>query len=159
MGATFNLVVLSLGANLDQPQVQIEKAYRQIQEEIGEILKYSSFYITEPWGFEAETKFVNSAIFVQSKLDLEALLATCQEIETRIGRKSKSIEGYESRLIDIDIIDFSGLIIESEKIVTPHRLMHLRSFVLEPMSEILPNWKHPIFNKSCLELLKDVSTD
>ncbi len=157
MRTELNLVILSFGANLEDPQLQIERAYELVESQVGHILKRSSFYQTEAWGFKSESKFVNTVILIESKLDLEPLLNACKKIEKVLGRKPKTISGYESRLIDIDIVDFSGVTYRSENLIVPHEFMHERSFVLEPLKEILPNWKHPIFNKNCHDLLGEIS--
>lgn len=156
MRTELNLVILSFGANLEDPQLQIERAYALVESQVGHILKRSSFYQTEAWGFKSASKFVNSVILIESKLDLESLLKACKLIENVMGRKPKTKSGYESRLIDIDIIDFSGISYCSENLIVPHEFMHQRAFVLEPLNEILPQWKHPILRKNCQDLLDEI---
>lgn len=157
MGVELNHVVLSLGANLGNPQRQIKLAYEQIEERVGVILLKSSFYKSEPWGFQSDSKFTNTAIYIETKLQMMELLEACQRIEKELGRQPQKSEKYESRLIDIDIIDFSGEVLSSQLLDLPHPIMHLRLFVLEPMLEILPDWRHPVFNKTCRELILDIS--
>ena len=156
MGVEVNLVILSLGANLGDPKRQITSAYDQIQSKAGVILLKSSFYSTEPWGFKSDSLFINSAILIETKLQKTELLNVCQQIEKDLGRSQKENGQYESRLIDIDLIDYSGEIVDGESLVLPHYLMHERLFVLEPVNEILPNWIHPVLRKNCEEMIAEL---
>jgi 2-amino-4-hydroxy-6-hydroxymethyldihydropteridine diphosphokinase len=153
-----DLVILGLGSNIGDSKHNILKAYDQIENDLGPILAKSSFYQSPSWGFKANQDFVNSVIFIQSSHSAEQLLKLIKIIEKNMGRSPKTAEGYESRVIDIDILDFSGVTLERDNLILPHPLMSERAFVLRPLAEILPNWIHP---KSGLEIkeLTDKLTD
>lgn len=136
--------IISLGANLGDRIATIESAYRQIEKSCGRIKKKSSLYSTPPWGFESDQYFINSVIQIETEFSIEPLLARLKRIEKELGRAEKiNKNGYEDRLIDIDIIDFEQIILKSEALIVPHSKMHLRNFVLIPLAEIEPNWRHP----------------
>ncbi|NOQ71841.1 MAG: 2-amino-4-hydroxy-6-hydroxymethyldihydropteridine diphosphokinase [Crocinitomix sp.] len=148
-------VFISLGSNLGNRIDNIEKAYIAIESTIGVIELASSFYKTPPWGFQSKEAFVNSLIRVSTELELEALLVQLKEIEQELGRKKKdSKTGYQDRLIDLDIIDYDGLVFSSDLITVPHERLHLRNFVIFPLEEIAPNWIHPSL-KIDVETLKE----
>lgn len=132
----------------------IDKAVRLVSERCGEVIKYSSKYKSEPWGFKDKVDdFVNIAILIDTVLSPFELLQECISIEKELGRiqKTKS-NNYSSRTIDIDIIFYDSLIIDTEILKIPHPLMQDRMFVLKPINEIAPKFIHPIFNKSIQEL-------
>lgn len=145
--------ILALGSNLGDRQTNLIKATALISNRIGKIIAQSSVVETEPWGFVSEYPFVNQIIIVHSTLSAEAILASTQQIEKELGRITKSTDGhYTDRLIDIDLIDYNGEIIEKNHLQLPHPHMHERLFVLTPLCEILPTWEHPIFHKTAQEL-------
>lgn len=146
-------VYISLGSNQGESIKILESAYTQIEEKVGEVIQKSSFYETQPWGFDADTNFVNSLIEVRTKLNASETLEKLQEIELNLGRIRSKKEGYESRTIDLDIITFNNDVFLTKNIEIPHPRMHLRAFVLIPLKEINPKWCHPVTNKGIEELL------
>jgi 2-amino-4-hydroxy-6-hydroxymethyldihydropteridine diphosphokinase len=151
------LVILSFGSNVGNGVANISKAYEMLGQTAGEILKTSSFYKSPPWGFDADQDFINSVVFMQTSYPAEKLLKELKLIEVELGRKNKTKEEYESRIIDIDIIDFSGEVISQQALEVPHPLMTERAFVLGPLTEILPFWTHPKLGVKSSELLKELS--
>lgn len=131
-----NTLYLSLGSNID-PRIEfIAQAYKEL-ERYGEIVKKSSYYRTEAWGFESESYFVNSCICWQTGLDPLESLRFIKKIELKLGRKKKKKEQiYSDRPIDIDIIFFNQDKIDHQELKVPHILYHQRNFVLVPLSEI-----------------------
>lgn len=152
-------VILSFGSNLGDSLLTIEKAYNELEANGIKILEKSSFYTSPPWGFQAENDFINSIALAETNLSLVDLLALNQLIEKGLGRNEKPTDGYESRSIDIDIIDFGGQIFLNESIQIPHAACHLRAFVLLPLQEICPGWKHPKLKMSIAEMLVNYSVD
>ena len=151
-------IFLGLGSNLGDKQKNIERAYRQIKKRIGKIVSKSAFYITEPEGFESENQFVNSVCEVATTLTAREVLQETQEIEKKIGRTTKSEnQQYADRIIDIDILLFDNQIIEEPGFLIPHPRLHFRNFVLTPFAEISPNTIHPVFDKSILQLMSELS--
>ena len=132
------MIYLSLGSNLGDKEGNILRAYALIEQRIGHIVRKSSLYRTEPWGFESSNDFLNSAIAIETSLSPRQLLKETQRIEKEIGRTAKtSADGtYQDRLIDIDILIYNDLIIDEPDLQIPHPLMNQRDFVLKPLKEI-----------------------
>ncbi len=148
---------LGFGSNLGCKKENILNAYAEIEKRIGKIISRSAFYITNPEGFESENYFLNSACEVECKIDIYSAFAETQFIEKQIGRTSKSKNGiYSDRIIDIDILLADDLIIDTPELTIPHPLLHKRRFVLEPLAEIAPDYIHPIFHKTILQLLSEL---
>lgn len=148
---------LGFGSNLGCKKENILNAYAEIEKRIGKIISRSAFYITNPEGFESENYFLNSACEVECKIDIYSAFAETQFIEKQIGRTSKSKNGiYSDRIIDIDILFADDLIIDTPELTIPHPLLHKRRFVLEPLAEIAPDYIHPIFHKTILQLLSEL---
>lgn len=145
---------LSLGSNLSDRKKIIETALKLLEEREVKINAVSSFYETEPWGFQTKNIFLNVATEIETNLSPEDLLDLTQDVEKQLGRTNKTQVGYESRLIDIDIIFYDNIIYYTKRLQIPHRLAHLRKFVLFPIAELNKYYRHPIFDKTVFELLQ-----
>lgn len=144
---------LGLGSNLEHKQKQLLTAIESLMNMAGNILAISDFHETSPWGFQSVHPFLNAAIHLQTSLSPNELLAITQQIERDLGRISKGrTMRYADRLIDIDILIYDDLILQTPDLVLPHPLMHQRLFALHPLSEIAPNLLHPVLNKTIMEL-------
>ncbi len=131
------MIFLALGSNLGNTEQNILRAYELIENEVGPIIRKSSLYHTEPWGFESPNMFCNSVIAVNTTLTPRELLRATQKIERSMGRKQKSHKGsYQDRIIDIDILMYDNMVIDEPDLHIPHPLMHQRDFVLKPLKEI-----------------------
>jgi 2-amino-4-hydroxy-6-hydroxymethyldihydropteridine diphosphokinase len=149
--------ILSLGSNLGNRAENLSRATQLLTERVGTLVACSAVYESESWGFCSENAFVNCVLVIETDLTPQALLAETQAIERLMGRTEKSHAGqYHDRIIDIDLIDCDGQTLQSPDLTLPHLLMHLRPFVLQPLAEILPNWRHPIFRKTAKELLAEI---
>lgn len=124
-----------------------------LAERAGDVLALSGFYETEPWGFRSENTFLNGALQLETSLSPLELLEATQQIEVDMGRTQKSNGVYHDRIIDIDILLYDDLVMQSPELTLPHPLMHQRSFVMEPLAEIAPNVVHPVFNKSIVSMM------
>ena len=145
--------ILALGSNLGAGRANLLRAIELIASHIGQVMAQSSVLETEPWGFVSEHTFVNQVIIVKGALSAEAILAETQQIEKALGRVTKSEHGnYADRIIDIDLIDYDGQIVETVDLQLPHPQMHKRSFVLVPLCEIWQTREHHILHKSAQEL-------
>ncbi|HZK08492.1 MAG TPA: 2-amino-4-hydroxy-6-hydroxymethyldihydropteridine diphosphokinase [Bacteroidales bacterium] len=144
---------LLLGSNQGNREQNIIKAIRAIAQQAGIISKMSSLYQSQPWGFNAEKDFYNLALLLQTPHEPHALLNILLEIEKSIGRVRNDKPGYNSRIIDIDILFYDQLIMESPVLILPHPRIHGRRFVLAPMMELDMDYKHPISGKSVLHML------
>jgi len=149
-----NNTILSIGGNLGNRLENIYQAIGYIEERIGNITQRSSIYESEPWGFEAEHRFLNVVVAVETSLSPESLLEKIHEIEQLMGR-TRFGNGYASRTMDIDILFFNEDVINTPTLTVPHPLLHERRFVLFPLTEIMPNKVHPILRKSAVELLEE----
>jgi len=155
-------VFLLLGSNQGDRESNLLKASAGITQKIGQILKISSVYETEPWGFEDSTWFYNQALEVETSLSPENILNEIHAIEKDLGRVreapscysgcSCSTE-YSSRTIDIDILFYGSKIHFTEDLMIPHPRLHERSFTLLPLDEIAPCFIHPVYRKTVSELL------
>lgn len=136
--------VLLTGSDLGDKVKNLNDARRLIELRIGEIEAVSEILESEPWGFESSTIFLNQAIVVETELLPEQILEVIKEIESTLGRETRSSDEYVSRLIDIDILCGEGVIHHTEKLSVPHSLLHKRVFALKPLCQLVPEWQHPL---------------
>lgn len=131
------IAYLSLGTNLGDKRKNIAEAIKNIGELVGDVVRQSALYETEPWGFRSDNRFVNAAVCVDTQLSPRRLLEVTQRIEREMGRTLKSDGGeYHDRIIDIDILLYGDLHIDEPDLKIPHPLMHERDFVMTPLNEI-----------------------
>lgn len=146
-------VILSIGTNQGNRLENIERCIEGLHNEIGTVIRVSKLYETPSWGFESE-KFYNCAVILNTHKSAHLILEEVLLLEEALGRvRDTTIEGYQARLIDIDVITFDEEIIASEKLQVPHPEMHNRLFVLLPMRDLNLDWRHPILQKYLHELL------
>jgi len=149
-------VAISLGSNLGNGEENILKSIELLNQNGVEIIAISSFYKTIPEGFLSENLFTNAAAIAQTNLDADGLVKLILSIEIQLGR-TRNTDVYEDRVIDLDVLLFGNEIIETEVTSVPHPRMHLRRFVLEPLSEIAPNWEHPILKSNIIDILNHLN--
>ena len=131
-------VFLGLGTNLGEKETNILNALEEIKRRIGEITSLSSFYASEPVGFESENTFLNAVCCVQTQLSPSEVLSATQDIERNLGRTQKSINReYHDRTMDIDILLYDNLCINTPELTIPHPFMKDSDFVMTPLKEIL----------------------
>lgn len=147
-------VYLGLGTNLGSRLENLKQAIGKIEEHIGPVLKSSSVYETEPWGFRSENQFFNMAVEIETDLKPSGLLGRLLMIESILGRLREGRE-YKSRIIDLDILLYGKQVINKGDLKIPHPRLHERKFVLVPLCEIAPGMIHPVFEKTVAELLKE----
>lgn len=145
-------VYLSLGSSLGNREHYLKNALFFINLELGEIVKQSAFYQTEPWGFSDRNLFLNQVILINTFLTPLELLTEINKIETKLERTRNS-DNYEARTIDIDILYYENEFFNSEKLQIPHKHLHNRKFVLQPLNEIAPDFIHPTLKKTTNQLL------
>lgn len=147
-------VFLILGGNLGDRIAYLDFAKKSIIENAGNILSQSSVYETEPWGFEHENQFLNQVISLETILEPLTLLKKIKIIEKNLGR-IKSKERYSARVIDIDILFYDRLIINSLTLTIPHPEIPNRRFVLEPLAELDADFVHPVLGLSVRTMLEN----
>ncbi|MDR1332464.1 MAG: 2-amino-4-hydroxy-6-hydroxymethyldihydropteridine diphosphokinase [Tannerella sp.] len=145
---------LSLGSNLGNRRKYLITAMALLAERAGDILCISTFYETEPWGFESPNTFLNAAARLDTALKPLDLLAVTQQIEHNLGRTREPDDmRYQDRTIDIDLLLYDDILLDSSELTLPHPLMHQRLFVMLPLAEIAPRLRHPVLKCSMTELL------
>lgn len=149
------IAYLGLGTNLGNKDENLNGAVEYIRERVGRIDSLSAFYVTEPWGFKSENSFLNAVCSVATDISPIELLYITKEIEKEMGRNKKSVDKiYCDRIIDIDILLYDDLIMQSEELTIPHPIMTERDFVMIPLAEIAPELVHPVLKKKMKEFLK-----
>lgn len=143
------LVYLSLGSNVGERAANLTAAINRLGS-LGEVVAVSSFYETEPVEFAAQPWFLNCAVKLNTEKMPKQLLNGVLEIEQEMGRRRVQKNG--PRTIDIDILLFGSSIIETKGLTIPHPALHQRRFVLEPLAEIAPEVRHPVFKRTVREL-------
>ena len=147
-----NTILLSLGTNMGHKLENLETCIMAIHNTIATVVEVSKVYETPAWGFEGDV-FYNCAITIHSHKSAQKILSKIIQLEKKLGRIKTNSTQYESRCIDIDIIAFNDEIIESDTLNIPHLHVQNRKFVLFPLLDIAPKWKHPKLNKTISELL------
>lgn len=156
-------VVLITGGNVGDAEQTLGEAARLINAEIGRVVRHSRIYRTKAWGFEAED-FRNQVLVVESELEPMQMLDVVNDIERRLGRdraveqmeKSATGARYASRSIDIDILFYDDLVVESERLTLPHPRIAEREFVLEPLTEVAARWRHPVSGVSVQQMYDEL---
>lgn len=143
---------VGLGSNLGDKEKNLNQAIQYIKERIGAIIAQSAFISTVAWGYESDNLFLNAALICRTSLTPYEVLSQLQAIEQEMGR-THTLTGYEDRVIDLDILFYDDLILNSEQLTIPHPLIHQRLFVLEPLVQIAPNAVHPLLKQNIKELV------
>ena len=158
MPTTMHVAYIGFGSNIGDRLAHIQNALDTLSKTEGITLKeISSIYKTAPVGYEEQAQFLNGVAAIQTTLSPLSLLHTLKDIETVIGRKHRIHWG--PREIDLDILIYGDLRIQTEKLVIPHPEMHLRGFVLVPLAEIASDLVHPVFQESIQTLLNRLEND
>lgn len=151
------IVYLSLGSNLGDRLGYVQQAASILgtTNDI-HIVATSSFYETEPWQMDSPNWFVNAIVQITTSLSPEELLIVIQRIETQLGREDSGVRPYTDRTIDIDILFYDDRLINTEKLIVPHRFFHRRACMLVPMLEIAQDFVHPLFKKTVSQLYDEL---
>ena len=145
------LPVLGLGSNSANKLEMMQRARILLHVFLGPIVKASSIYRTDPWGITEQDTFLNQVVQVNTEASIDEVIDQIDYTEQMLG-KQKSKEKYGPRNIDIDLLFFDDIIYNQDEYRIPHPRLHLRNFVLTPLTEILPDLVHPEFKKSVSEL-------
>lgn len=146
-------VFLGFGSNIDDRLrfINIAASYIRSCSDI-EVVSASSVYETEPWGVKSQNSFLNCVLNIKTSFSPDELLNFVKEVEVKTGRKNR--ERWYEREIDIDVLFFNDLVLESGDFSVPHKEVINRRFVLVPMCELNGKFVHPVLKKSMFELLE-----
>ena len=146
-------VYLGLGSNLGDREANLRRALQDLTPSIT-LVKSSSIYETEPWGYKEQPQFLNCACNVLTQLSPQELIDAIKKVERAIGRQPTF--PYGPRIIDVDILLYGDLLIDEESLVVPHPRLSQRAFVLIPLVELSPDLVHPRLGLTLSELLERV---
>ncbi len=154
------MILIGLGANLEHPRwgpprETLTAALGVLEAEGVAILGRSSWYRSAPVPKSEQPWFTNAVASVATHLDASGLLALMQRVEARFGRARGARNA--ARVLDLDLLDYEGQQITRPELVLPHPRLHQRRFVLEPLAEIAPRWRHPIFRLTPSQLLAQLT--
>jgi 2-amino-4-hydroxy-6-hydroxymethyldihydropteridine diphosphokinase len=145
-----HIVYLALGSNLGNREDNLKEAISALPPQM-DVKAKSHVYETPPWGYEDQPRFLNQVVKAQTYLQPEPLLKHIKRLEVALGRKATFRNG--PRVIDIDILLYDDLVLNTPILTLPHPHMHERGFVLLPMMDIDPDLIHPLTRKSVREML------
>lgn len=143
------VVYLSLGSNIGDREANLHVAIEKLGE-LGKVAAVSSFYETEPVETSPQPWFLNCAVKFETEKMPRQLIAAILSLEQSMGRQRRKEKA--PRAIDIDILLFGSSIVELPSLTVPHPRLHERRFVLEPLAEIAPDARHPVFKRTIREL-------
>lgn len=142
---------LALGSNLGDKKAYLDAAIEGMKQNPAIRIKaVSSYYVTPPYGVVDQDDFLNACVKIETTLSPHCLLGVCRELEAAAHRVRTRRWG--ERTLDVDILTYGQAVIRQSELWIPHREMHKRAFVLEPLSEIGEEWIHPVIGKSVFEM-------
>lgn len=152
---------LNIGSNIGDRMALIERAVAAVMALSADgRARVSAPYESEPWGFESTNRFINVGVAIELPADVTPLQLLDRLLEvqhTLCADPHRAADGsYIDRMIDIDLIAVDGEVMDTPRLTLPHPRMHLRDFVLVPMAEIAPAWRHPLLGLTCAEMARNI---
>lgn len=152
-------VLFSAGSNMGDRKQYLLDAINLLADAGISDIRCSSIYQTPPWGFDDPNPFLNMCFTGYTEFSPSLLMDVLIATEEKLGRVRTPEARYSSRTLDLDIILWDSLIVQSARLSIPHPRSHKRNFVLVPAAEIEPQWVHPIYNQTIQELLENCADD
>jgi len=154
------LAAIALGSNLSSrfgaPADNLREAFHRL-EDLGTVTAVSRFHETEPVGYKQQPRFLNAAALLETDVAPHDLLRGLLAIEHSMGRDRASSPPKGPRIIDLDLLLYGSLVLDDLRLTLPHPSLHERRFVLAPLAELAPNWKHPTLELSIQQLLQSLT--
>lgn len=147
---------IGLGSNMEDREAHMRSAIVALRQ-VGSVEKISSFYETEPVGTVSQPDFLNAVVELQTDVPPEDLLVTLLRIERDHGRDRSAIPPKGPRTLDLDLLGYDDMVLETPSLTLPHPALVERRFVLAPLAEITPEWRHPTNGKTASQLLAELS--
>ncbi len=162
------MILIGLGSNVTgpwgSPRQTLERALAELGKSPLKLVAASAIIASEPWGRKDQPVYANAVARIKTRLQPVELLAHLRQIERAAGRERR--ERWGERTLDLDILDYNGLKLNETagqstdaQLVLPHPSMHERAFVLQPIQDIAPRWRHPVLGRTARQLLADLDTD
>jgi 2-amino-4-hydroxy-6-hydroxymethyldihydropteridine diphosphokinase len=148
-----HIIYLASGTNLGDRLANLNTAAAALSPPV-KVLQASPVYQTAPWGYLEQPDFLNQALKAETRLTPHNLLQFLKNLETRLGRQPGI--RYGPRLIDLDILFYDDLVMDTEELTIPHPRLAERAFVLVPLAAIAPNVSHPILHLTIRQMLQEV---
>ncbi|MFP8490179.1 2-amino-4-hydroxy-6-hydroxymethyldihydropteridine diphosphokinase [Gracilimonas sp. Q87] len=145
-------VVIALGSNLNDPHKQLKTAFKFLKKLTNSELKESPIYRSEPVG-PSENDFLNAVVVIETELKPNELFEKLKKQEKKQGRPSRYPK-WTARTLDLDIIAYDNLVIETDTLIIPHQEYKSRLFVLLPLKDVLPDWRDPVSAQHVDKLIK-----
>jgi 2-amino-4-hydroxy-6-hydroxymethyldihydropteridine diphosphokinase len=146
-----DFLLLSLGSNVGDREFYLNAAVEDLSLELGPVIKSSAITETMPEGVDSHPAYLNWILVFRTSFEATEIHAITRKIEDRYGRTDKGL--LQPRTLDIDILAIGNQLYNSETLTIPHKSLHLRKFILEPLKDFFPEWRHPTLNMVAEEML------